>query len=283
LEIQAGAELFRAFVAVRRVVPKIGVAFQFTEVVPHERELLNRLMARLSLTKGLEKHVTELPDGRRGTGETSNYGVCVNGMCDLSYDSETGKRLQEHIWVLETQEKKGTRSDELLEQINEVAPKIYQDVHSCRNCGRAIVAVPNPSHPVQVNILLAKIEFLQNHGALSRSRAQKAPDSQPVSLTEAIPAWEPGRERRVNRRPTINLPILVRSQRNEQEIRRTVNVSRGGVRVMLSMLLAVGDTVDVICPYDPTAENISQKARVRWRSVEPFDAMWAYGLSYERL
>jgi hypothetical protein len=37
---------------VRRVVPKIGIAFQFTEMAPHERELLNDLILRLSLPTG---------------------------------------------------------------------------------------------------------------------------------------------------------------------------------------------------------------------------------------
>ncbi len=52
VEIQTDAEPFRAFVAVRRVVPKIGIAFQFIDLDPHERELLNSLILRLSPPTG---------------------------------------------------------------------------------------------------------------------------------------------------------------------------------------------------------------------------------------
>jgi hypothetical protein len=104
------------------------------------------------------------------------------------------------------------------------------------------------------------------------------PGSQTVSLAESITETVPAK--RAHKRLPINLPVLVRSQKNEQENTKTQNVSKGGLAVALGLELAVGDTVDVICPYSPGAQNIPQKARVRWRSLARFNAMWSYGLAY---
>ena len=47
LGIEVGAETFRAFGVVRRNVPGVGVAFQFTRMTPHNRDLLHRLLLRI--------------------------------------------------------------------------------------------------------------------------------------------------------------------------------------------------------------------------------------------
>jgi|SRR5258708_35055813 c-di-GMP-binding flagellar brake protein YcgR len=52
LEIDMGADTFRAAAVVRRYVADIGVAFQFTEMSAHDRELLHRLLLRLGQAAG---------------------------------------------------------------------------------------------------------------------------------------------------------------------------------------------------------------------------------------
>lgn len=106
--------------------------------------------------------------------------------------------------------------------------------------------------------------------------------SDPVAPAPRGPASTKGVEKRIHKRLGMKLPILVRNQKNEQEIAKTENVSKGGVAVSLAMELAVGDTLTVVCPYSPGGQNIEQKAEVRWRSPFPFGGMRTYGLRYLR-
>ncbi len=93
-------------------------------------------------------------------------------------------------------------------------------------------------------------------------------------------AAAPQREKRTHRRVAMKVPILVRNQKNEQEISKTENMSKGGVAVSLVMELTVGDKLTIICPYAPSGQNIEQKAEVRWRSAFPFGGLRSYGLQF---
>ncbi len=51
LEVDVGGETFRTAAVVQRQVPDVGLAFQFTEMSSHDRELLHRLLRRLAQTQ----------------------------------------------------------------------------------------------------------------------------------------------------------------------------------------------------------------------------------------
>ena len=87
-------------------------------------------------------------------------------------------------------------------------------------------------------------------------------------------------ERRAHKRLGLKLPILVRSQRGEEEITKTENVTKGGAAAILAMDLSVGDKVKIVCPYTPGGQNIEQTAEVRWRDAYPFGFRRTYGFRY---
>jgi len=89
-------------------------------------------------------------------------------------------------------------------------------------------------------------------------------------------------EKRTDKRLAMKLPILVRNQRGEEEITKTENVSKRGIAVSLAMELAVGEQVDMLCPYSRGGEKIWQKAEVRRRDNLPFGGRRYYGLRYVR-
>ncbi len=48
LGIPVGHETLRAGVVAKRIIPGVGVGFEFSEMVPNDRELLRRLIASIS-------------------------------------------------------------------------------------------------------------------------------------------------------------------------------------------------------------------------------------------
>jgi len=48
LGVDLGYDTIRVGAVVRRCIPKVGVAFEFTRMSPHDRELLRRLLMRLA-------------------------------------------------------------------------------------------------------------------------------------------------------------------------------------------------------------------------------------------
>ena len=74
-------------------------------------------------------------------------------------------------------------------------------------------------------------------------------------------------ERRATKRSSLKFPALVRNQAGEQELSRTVDISKSGACLTLFMILEVGTTVKIICPYDSSSGGIEQTAEVRWRST----------------
>lgn len=147
-----------------------------------------------------------------------------------------------------------------------------------------------------VTVTLMEIEVLDSTGLIVREctrcgkptywvyadtarRPRQLSPSEPVTPASATPASKKS-EKRAHRRVTMRVPILVRNQKNEQEISKTENMSKDGVAVSLAMELTVGDQLTIVCPYAPSGQNIEQKAEVRWRSAFPFGGMRSYGLQF---
>jgi hypothetical protein len=110
--------------------------------------------------------------------------------------------------------------------------------------------------------------------------ALPAPPSEPA--VPPPPAEEPrGQiERRAHRRVPLKLPVLVRTHQGEQELAKTENVSKGGLGVCLSLKLAVGEIVKVVCPYTEGGQDPEQRAEVRRRVTFFNGTRWVYGLRY---
>ncbi len=90
-------------------------------------------------------------------------------------------------------------------------------------------------------------------------------------------------ERRLAKRSSLTLPILVRNQAGDEEVSKTPNISKLGVAVTLHMTLEVGDLVKIICPYDVRSGGIEQTGEVRWRSRYYNDGFpRTYGIRYIR-
>ena len=102
-----------------------------------------------------------------------------------------------------------------------------------------------------------------------------APPKREVKVKEQV-------EKRAEKRLALKLPILVRNQKGVEEIAKTENVSKHGVAVSLAIEIAVGETVDIVCPYTRGGEKIWQKAETRQRGALPFGGMRLYGFHYIR-
>ena len=92
--------------------------------------------------------------------------------------------------------------------------------------------------------------------------------------------WDRKIERRMHKRLTLKLPTLIRNFKGESEIERTENISKGGIGVGLTMKLALGEHVTVICPYSGLGQQIEQKAEVRRRVSLYGGQKWFYGFRY---
>lgn len=104
--------------------------------------------------------------------------------------------------------------------------------------------------------------------------------------SETLPAavlpqkWDRKTERRIFRRLTLKLPVLVRNQTGALELGRTENISKGGVGVGLAVVLMLGEHVTVVCPYSGAGNQIEQRAEVRRRISLYGGLKWFYGLRY---
>lgn len=87
-------------------------------------------------------------------------------------------------------------------------------------------------------------------------------------------------EKRLHKRLTLKLPVFVRNQKGEREVARTENISKGGLGVGLTMMLALGERVVVVCPYSGSGQEIEQKAEVRRRASLYGGQKWFYGFRY---
>ena len=96
------------------------------------------------------------------------------------------------------------------------------------------------------------------------------------------PKEEKGIEKRTAKRMGMKMAILVRNAKGVEEITKTEDVSKGGVGVALSMDLAVGDVVTIVCPYSGQGPRFDQKADVRRRASFTFNDRRLYGFRYIR-
>jgi hypothetical protein len=166
----------------------------------------------------------------------------------------------------------------------------------CQGCGKQMLSV----------LTLMELDILDTTGGLPRlcdhcgqlsswtyadveRRPQAPPPADPaVSPPAAEPAvsspqaQEPrgGIERRAHKRLPLKLPVVVRTHEGEQEFAKTENISKGGLAVCLSMKLAVGEIVMVICPYTEGDQNLEQRAEVRRRVTFYAGNRWLYGFRY---
>jgi hypothetical protein len=92
--------------------------------------------------------------------------------------------------------------------------------------------------------------------------------------------WDGKSERRLHRRLTLKLPVLIRNQEGQTEIGRTENISKGGLGVGLVMALAIGERITVVCPYSGSSNEITQAAEVMRRISLYGGQRWFYGLHY---
>jgi hypothetical protein len=166
----------------------------------------------------------------------------------------------------------------------------------CQGCGKQTVGV----------LTLMEVEILDSTGTLQRlcdqcgqfsswtyadveRRPQPPPPADPaVSPPPAQPAvpspqaQEPqgGIEKRAHKRLPLKLPVVVRTHKGEQEFAKTENISKGGLAVSLSLDLAVGEVVRVVCPYSEAGQDLEQRAEVRRRVTFFAGTRWLYGLRY---
>ena len=89
-------------------------------------------------------------------------------------------------------------------------------------------------------------------------------------------------EKRATKRLGMKLPILIRTKEGTEETAKTENISKHGFGVSLVLDLALGEIVNVICPYTPASQNIEQRAEVRQRPLMAFGGMRVYGFRYIR-
>lgn len=87
-------------------------------------------------------------------------------------------------------------------------------------------------------------------------------------------------ERRKRKRLLMKLAVLIRTEKGEEEVSRSENLTTAGLAVALAMELEAGEVVAVICPYAEGGQNIEQKAVVRWRDPYPAGPKRFYGLDY---
>ncbi len=109
--------------------------------------------------------------------------------------------------------------------------------------------------------------------AFSRSESTAPPP-------RAVEVEEKQDERRARKRLGLKLTILVRSQKGEEEITKTENLTKAGVAAILRIDLSVGDIVKIACPYSSGGNNIEQLAQVRWRGAHSFGFRRTYGFRY---
>lgn len=171
----------------------------------------------------------------------------------------------------------------------------------CQGCGQQVLDV----------LSLVEVDLLETAGALPRrcDRCQEFSSWVYVEIDQPVaevpkpnpepdliddPAIEPaltppppelgpergGIERRAYRRLPIKLPVLVKAHGGESEVSKTENVSKGGIAVCLNILLEVGETVTMICPYTAGDQTLEQKAEVRRRALFIAGERWLYGLRY---
>lgn len=98
---------------------------------------------------------------------------------------------------------------------------------------------------------------------------------------EARAAARGGIDQRKYRRVSLQLPLMVRDYYGGVEMSKTENVSKGGFCFVSERDYHIGEGVLVVCPHNPSAQNIEVRARiVRQRPVEGTKRK-VYGVRYD--
>ncbi len=119
----------------------------------------------------------------------------------------------------------------------------------------------------------------RTHWSYSTNRQRETSTSEPAAPPAGVAEVKRDVERRIHKRLSLKLLLLLRNQKGEEEVRRTENVTKAGLAVSLSMDLSVGDSVNIVCPYTPGGQNIEQKAEIRWAQTNS-SCPRMYGLRY---
>jgi len=162
-------------------------------------------------------------------------------------------------------------------------------VLECQGCRKQVLTV----------LSLVEVGMLDSAGSLDRlcqdcgeltswvyadiERRLKVADAAGAACAPpAPPKWDGKTDRRLHRRLPLKLPVLIRNGSGVEEIAKTENVSKGGLAVVLGLMLDVGELVTVVCPYTAGGQNFEQKGEIRRRSVFYEGSRWLYGLRYVR-
>jgi hypothetical protein len=162
-------------------------------------------------------------------------------------------------------------------------------VLECQGCHKQVLCI----------LSLVDVAMLDSAGSLDRlcqqcgeltpwvysdiERRPKAPAERALPTAPPPTAkWDGKSERRLHRRLPLKLPVLISDSRGQKETAKTENVSKGGLAVVLGLLLNVGELVTVVCPYTAGGQNFEQKAEIRRRVVFYEGSRWLYGLRLVR-
>lgn len=141
----------------------------------------------------------------------------------------------------------------------------------CRSCNQEILRGVTPMEAEALNstgIIAALCDQCNKATYWTYADPESRPKSYPPFAAVAPP---PRVERvkkfvntRAHKRLRLDLPVLVRDQKGNEELARTENVSIGGFAVILSLDLAADEIVTYVCPYAGGIQMIEQKAECRW-------------------
>jgi len=105
-------------------------------------------------------------------------------------------------------------------------------------------------------------------------QARSEPGRRPAAATK-------GAEQRRHRRVSLQLPVLIRDYYGGVEITKSENISKGGFCFVSEKNYHVGGGLLVVCPYNPSGQNIEMRAKVvRQQEIEGSKRK-IYGVRYE--
>jgi hypothetical protein len=184
--------------------------------------------------------------------------------------------LKENIWGIQvppSSDAEDTNSKALLE---------------CRTC-----------HAVALmRLSLVEVEVLETSGIFSRP-CMTCKEVTPWGYAEKVVGLEPrpgglrpapplvrtpavkDADQRRHRRLSLQLPVLIRDYYGGVEINKSENISKGGFCFVSEKDYHLGGGVLVVCPYNPSAQNIEVRAKItRQRTIEGTKRK-IYGVRYE--
>lgn len=98
---------------------------------------------------------------------------------------------------------------------------------------------------------------------------------------EARAAARGGIDQRKHRRVSLLLPISIRDYYGGVEITKTENVSKSGFCFVSEKEYHIGSGILVVCPYNPSGQNIEVRARIVRQTLVEGTNRKVYGVRYE--